>query len=152
MNKEPIFFKLGKTAVEKHKMLEKMYRDECLYLYTIREWFKQFKEGRGDLKTRVEIFVPKGQTATAVFYHDVMKRLLAHIRRVRLEYRKKGSWCLLHDNAPAHRSTLITDFFTKNGILTINHSPYLPYLAPCDFYSFGKLHTFDHERKASCRH
>ena len=35
---------------------------------------------------------------------------------------------------------LITDFSTKNSILTVHHSPYSPNLAPCDFYSFGKLH------------
>ena len=56
------------------------------------------------------------------------------------EYREKESCCLLHDNAPAHRSTLITDFFTKNVILTINHSPYSPYLAPYNFHLFGKLY------------
>ncbi|EGI70371.1 Histone-lysine N-methyltransferase SETMAR, partial [Acromyrmex echinatior] len=49
---------------------------------------------------------------------------------------------LLHDNAPSHRSTLVTDFLTKNHILTINHSPYSPDMAPCDFYLFGKMHLF----------
>lgn len=69
-----------------------------------------------------------------------MRRLQSRIRRVRPEYRERESWRLLHDNAPTHRSTLITDFLTKNGILTINHSPYSPDLAPCDFFLFGKLH------------
>ena len=36
---------------------------------------------------------------------------------------------MLYDNVPAYRSTLITDFFTKNGILAINYSPYRPDLA-----------------------
>lgn len=83
-------------------------------------------------------WLPTGQTVNDVFY--LMKRLLSRIRRVRPEYHKEGSWRLLHDNAPSHRSTLVTDFLTKNGILTINHSPYSPDLAPCDFYLFGKLH------------
>lgn len=85
-------------------------------------------------------FVPPGQTINAVFYLGVMKRLLARIRRVRPQYREKGSWRLLHDNALSHRSNLITGFLIKNGILTINHSPYSPDLAPCDFYLFSKLH------------
>lgn len=85
-------------------------------------------------------FVPPGQTVNAVFYLGVMRRLLSRIRRVRPEYREPGSWRLLHDNAPAHRSTLITDFITKNHILTINHSPYSPDMAPCDFFLFGRLH------------
>ena len=29
---------------------------------------------------------------------------------------------------------------TKSRIVTINHSPYSPDIAPCDFYLFGKLH------------
>ena len=47
---------------------------------------------------------------------------------------------MLHDNAPSHRSTLVTDFFIKNHILTLNLLPYSPDLVPCDFYLFGKLH------------
>ena len=85
-------------------------------------------------------FVPTGQTVNAIFYLGVLKRLLHRIRRIRPEYREGGSWRLLHDNAPSHRSTLVTDFLTRNRILTINHSPYSPDMAPCDFYLFGKLH------------
>uniref|UniRef100_A0A034VDK1 Mariner Mos1 transposase n=1 Tax=Bactrocera dorsalis TaxID=27457 RepID=A0A034VDK1_BACDO len=39
-----------------------------------------------------------------------------------------------------HQSTLVTDCLTKNHILTINHSPYSPDMAPCDFFLFGKMH------------
>lgn len=85
-------------------------------------------------------FVPTGQMVNAVFYVGVLKRLVARIRRIRPEYREEGSWRLLHDNAPSHRSTLTTDFLTKNRIHIINHSPYSPDMAPCDFYLFGKLH------------
>ena len=67
---------------------------------------------------------------------------------MRPQYRENGSWRLLHDNAPAHRSTLITDFLTKNHILSINHSPYSPDMAPCDFYLFGKLHLAEAIQKA----
>ena len=58
-----------------------------------------------------EEFVPPGKTVNAVYYLGVMKRLLARICRVRPEYRESGSWRLLHDNAPSHPSTLVTDFF-----------------------------------------
>ena len=78
-------------------------------------------------------FVPTGQTVNAIFYLGVLKRLLYRIRRIRPEYREGGSWRLLHDNTPSHRSTLVTDFFTRNRILTISHSPYSPDMAPCDF-------------------
>ena len=85
-------------------------------------------------------FVPTGQTVNAIFYLGVLKSLLHRIRRIQPEYREGGSWSLLHGNAPSHRSTLVTDFLTRNRILTINHSPYSPDMAPCDFYLFGKLH------------
>ena len=85
-------------------------------------------------------FVQTGQTVNAIFCLGVLKRLLHRIHRIRPEYREGGSWRLLHDNAPSHRSTLVTDFLTRNRILTINHSPYSPDMAPCDFYLFGKLH------------
>ncbi len=86
-------------------------------------------------------FVPAGKTVNAIFYLGVLKRLLHRIRRIRSEYRKKGSWRLLHDNAHrSHRSTLVTAFLTRNRILSINHSPYSTDLAPCGFYLCGKLH------------
>ena len=76
-----------------------------------------------------------------MFYIGVVKRLLTRIRRMRPEYCEKVSSHLLADNSPAHQSTLIIDFFTKNGILIIiNHSPYSPDLAPCGLFLLGKLH------------
>ena len=85
-------------------------------------------------------FVPQGQVINEPYYLGVMKRLLSRIRRVGPQYRENGSWRLLHNNAPAHRSTLITDFLTKSHILTVNDSPYSPDLALCDFFLFGQLH------------
>ena len=68
-------------------------------------------------------FIPTGQTDNAVLYVGVSKRLVLRIRRMQPENREEGSWRLLHDNAPSHRSTLTTDYLTKNRIVTINHAP-----------------------------
>ena len=46
----------------------------------------------------------------------------------------------MHDNAPSHRSRLVTEFLVKNHIIPLHHSPYSPDLAPCDYYLFPKLH------------
>lgn len=62
-------------------------------------------------------FVPVGRTVGDPFYLGVMKRLVQSIRRIGPEYRAEGSWCLLHDDAPSHRLTLVSDLFTKNRIL-----------------------------------
>ena len=83
---------------------------------------KKSRMGKSKIKTLLITFydskgiihkesVPPGKTVNAVYYLGVMKRLLTRIRRVRPEYRERGSWRLLHDNAPSHRSTLVTDFF-----------------------------------------
>ena len=69
-----------------------------------------------------------------------MKRLLARIRRIRPEYRDIDSWTLLHDDAPSHRSRLVTEFLAKNHVIPLHLSPNSPDLAPRDFYLFPKLH------------
>lgn len=75
------------------------------------------------------------QTINASFYLGVLKCL---VHRIRPEYHAEESWRLLHDNAPSHRSTLVTNFVTRNRILTINN--FSSDLAPCDFHLFGKMH------------
>ena len=44
-------------------------------------------------------FVPTGQTITRAYYLEVLKRLMARIRRIRPEYHDPKTWSLLHDNA-----------------------------------------------------
>ncbi|UYV61578.1 hypothetical protein LAZ67_1005355 [Cordylochernes scorpioides] len=84
-------------------------------------------------------FVPAGQTITGEYYLNVLKRLIARIRRIRPEYRDENSWCLLHDNAPSHSSLIVRRFLAKNNVCVLNHPPYSPDLAPCDFYLFPKI-------------
>jgi histone-lysine N-methyltransferase SETMAR len=45
----------------------------------------------------------------------------------------------LHENAPAHRSLLVEDFYAKNNVTTLEHPPYSPDLDPVDFYLFRRL-------------
>ena len=44
-----------------------------------------------------------------------------------------------HDNAPAHSSLLVRDFLAKNNTTIMPQPPYIPDLAPCDFFLFTKL-------------
>ena len=39
-----------------------------------------------------------------------------------------------HTLKPHEKDLRIFDYLTKNRIVTINHSPYSPDMAPCDFY------------------
>ena len=77
-----------------------------------------------------------------MFYLSVLQRLLSRIHRVRPQYRENGSWCLLYDNAPFHRSTLVTDFFCSKTtfLLSTIHASYSLDLVRCNFYLLSKLH------------
>jgi len=47
-------------------------------------------------------------------YSDILRRLKDAVRRKRPEKWRTKSRFLLHDNAPAHRSVLVNDFFANN--------------------------------------
>jgi len=83
--------------------------------------------------------LPSEQTITGEYYLTVLKRLMSRIRRILPEYKDESSWCLLHDNAPSHTSLIVRRFLTKNSVCVLNHPPYSPDLAPCDFSLFQKL-------------
>ena len=138
-------------------MMQKVYGDECLSRSIIYEWFVQSK-GQGGLNDEerfgrstsaandengqfVREFIKK-RARTFVALH---KNKIEYIQRLNSSnfyecYRSIYIFWAMRDNAPADRSMLITDFFTKSSILNINHSPYSPDLAPCNFYLFRKLH------------
>ena len=46
---------------------------------------------------------------------------------------------LLHDNAPAHKARIVTDFLELEKVTVLPYPPYSPDLAPCDYFLFPKL-------------
>ena len=50
-----------------------------------------------------------------------------------------GSVHFHEENALVHNSILVTDYLSKMGIKTVPQPPYIPDLAPCDFWLFAKL-------------
>jgi hypothetical protein len=48
------------------------------------------------------------------------------------------AWILHHDNAPAHDGHTVWEFLAKKLIMKLDHPPYSPDLAPCDFWLFPK--------------
>jgi hypothetical protein len=58
-------------------------------------------------------FVPEGQSVNAAFY-------------------------LHQDNAPSHTALIVREFLVHNSITVMDHPPYSPDLAPCDFFLFRK--------------
>jgi len=83
-------------------------------------------------------YAPDGQTINKEFYVEVLRRLHESVRRIRPEKWRDGDW-ILHHNAPAHTSHLVQQFLAKHGTAQLQHPPYSPDLAPCDFFLFPRL-------------
>jgi len=63
----------------------------------------------------------------------ILERLRDMVRWKRAEIWRTNRCFVLHDNAPAHRSVLVTDFLSNNNVTALEH-PIL--LAQVDFYLF----------------
>ncbi len=103
-----------------------------------------------DLRSMIHSeFVPPGRTVNADFYKHVLDQLLKWIVRVRPDLHTSKAWCLLHDNAPSHNALLIGQFLAKKNITVLHYPPYLPDLAPADYFLLPRLkihlkgHRFD---------
>ncbi|GFV24023.1 mariner Mos1 transposase [Trichonephila clavipes] len=83
-------------------------------------------------------WVPEGQTINQHYYLEVLGNLRERIRKKRPEMWKEKSWIFHQDNALAHSALSVKRFLTKHRIPVLEHSPYSPDLAPCDFYLFPK--------------
>ena len=69
----------------------------------------------------------------------VLREFRKRFRQKRPALFKSGQWHFHQDNAPVHKSILVTDYLTKMGIKTVPQPPCSPDLAPCDFCLFSKL-------------
>ena len=93
-----------------------------------------------DIKGIIYInWVPQGQTVNQVYYEEVLTTLCERVKRRRPEMWKNGSWILHQDNAPAHNALSVKTFLAKHKIPVMEHPPYSPDLAPCDFFLFPKV-------------
>jgi hypothetical protein len=71
-------------------------------------------------------FVPEKQTVNCKCYKEVIKRLIAQVHCIRLEFQESGFWYLLHDNSLAHSSGVGSEFMAQQGILLLSHPSYSP--------------------------
>ena len=87
----------------------------------------------------MQLPVPRGRTVTGAFYKNVvLKKLKAQFKRRRpktgLKYLR-----LLHDNAPAQKALIVTEFLESEKVNVLSHHPFSPDLAPCNYFLFPKL-------------
>ena len=82
--------------------------------------------------------IAQGQTVNQQCYLEVLTRLRESVRS-----KRPGLWpdkrILHHDCAPALDALRVREFLAKNTITKMDHPPYSPDLAPCDFWLFPKL-------------
>ena len=83
-------------------------------------------------------WVTTGQTVNKEYY-EVLREFRKRFLGKRPSLFKSGLWHFHQDNAPVHKSILVTVSLTKMGIKTVCHPPYSPDLAPFDFWLFPKL-------------
>ena len=85
--------------------------------------------------------VPKGRTVTGKFYKNVVLRKLKNFYKSRRPKTGLKYVRLLHDNAPAHKARIVTDYLEAEKVTCtiLPHPPYSPDLDPCDYFVFPKL-------------
>ena len=83
-------------------------------------------------------FVPQGQTVNQHFYKEVLTRLVNKIYQKRRSFWGGKTW-ILHHNATTHIALSVKQLVVSKEITMLQHPPYLPHLAPRDFFLFPKL-------------
>ena len=78
----------------------------------------------------MQIPVPKGRTVTAKFYKNVVLRKLKKYYKTRRPKTKHKHLRLLHDNAPAHKAHLVTEFLESEKVTVLPHPPFSPDMHP----------------------
>ena len=80
-----------------------------------------------------------GERVNQHFYQKVLIRLHNQVQRSRRKLWSDKSWLLHHENAPAHKAISVRQHLVKKQITALDHPPYSPDLAPCDFWLFPRL-------------
>jgi hypothetical protein len=94
-------------------------------------WLKKLRFRKSCVKSMLVIFfdwqgvihkefVSEGETFNAVYYTDVMERLLNRIRCVRPGICESGDCYLLHDKAPSHNATIVKQFLAQRKVTVLD--------------------------------
>ena len=88
----------------------------------------------------LQIPVPKGSSVTGKFYREsVLTQLVDFYQRHRPRTGVSAASKLLHDNATAHKSATLQEYLKESGLNVLDHPPFSPDLAPCDFWLLPRL-------------
>ena len=87
----------------------------------------------------LHIRVPKGSSVTGKFYRESVLIQLVDFYQKRRPRTGVRSIKIIHDNAPAHKSTTVQEYLKESGLDVLGHPPYCPDLSPCDLWLFRRL-------------
>jgi hypothetical protein len=138
------------------EMLKSVYDEECFLRTSVFEWHKRFKEAqkvrmqKSWVKSMLTTFfdakviilheiVTEKQTVNSKFYEEAIKRSITRVHRDKPEFQESGSWYLLHNNALAHSSGIVSEFLAKRGISVLSHPSCSHDLVLADIFLFSKL-------------
>ena len=82
----------------------------------------------------LQIPVPKGSSVPGKFYRESVLTQLVDFSQKRRPRTCVHGIKLLHDNAPAYKSTNVQEYLKESGLDVLDHPPYSPDLSPCDFW------------------
>jgi len=140
-------FKIGKNATEMLELFKIAYGDNCLSKTQVFEWHRRFKAGREDVNDDERADQPSGVITEENIEKErdfvkVSKKSSVRFLEMKLGIPKTTIHRILTEKLGLQKlnSKFIIDFFTKNQIFLLQHSPYSPDLAPCDYFLFPKLH------------
>ena len=94
-----------------------------------------FFDNKGPIYTN---YVPRGTTVNAIYILGALGRFQKVFKQKRPET-AAGEWYFHWDNAPVHTAAVVRDWLAAHNYQMIQHPPYLPDLAPADFFLFPKV-------------
>ena len=87
----------------------------------------------------IQVSIPKGRSMNARSYKTKVLRKFVIFYQQRRPNTGILGINVLHDNAASHKAGSVTSFLKEQGVYVLEHPPYSPDLAPCDFFLFSRL-------------
>lgn len=84
-------------------------------------------------------WIPQGQTANKKYFFKIQKGFRRKMKKKRSQPWSRGQLWFHQDNISCHKSTLVTTWMANWGIKAVQHSPYNPDLALCEFFLFPRI-------------
>jgi hypothetical protein len=127
-----------------------IYPSSEMFVRSLTDVIPRTRQAIGAKKIMIKLFftarklivldvMPKGWKSNQLYFVD---SIVPGLKRAKMSFarRKPGSTFLVQmDNSMCHNEAKIISEFQKHHLARMPHSPYSPYISPCDFWLFGML-------------